>query len=97
MGSKLSSTAVAKSFKLKDGALDGGVNGGGTKVFGTADAKHTSDMADWNFRSMLFVVVVIFLLIFFIGRCSECDPKVENCSSTRSGSYGGSSSGGGHK
>ncbi len=97
MGSKLSSTAVAKSFKLKDGALDGGVNGGGTKVFGTADAKPTSDMADWNFSSMLFVVVVIFLLIFFIGRCSECDPKVENCSSTRSGSYGGSSSGGGHK
>jgi hypothetical protein len=43
------------------------------------------------------------VIILLMSRCSSCDPQVENCSSSASGtrtsggSYGGYSGGGGHK
>ena len=42
------------------------------------------------------------ILLILLSRCSSCDPRVENCSSSSSyrssgGSYGGYSSGGSHK
>ena len=44
--------------------------------------------------------VVLILLSMLESRCSSCDPAVENCSNSyrsSGGSFGGWSSGGGHK
>jgi hypothetical protein len=98
MGSKLSSDTVVKAFNLKDGALDGGLSGGsGNDVFKATDAKPVSSIAGMGCGTIVILIVVLLLFLFLISRCSSCDPRVENCSSSRSGSYGGFSSGGGHK
>lgn len=96
MGSKLSSAAVAKSFNLKDDALDGG---SGNAMFKTADAKPMSSIAGMGCGTVILLILILLLFLFLISRCSSCDPRVQNCSSSRStgGSYGGYSSGGGHK
>jgi hypothetical protein len=96
MGSKLSSAAVAKSFNLKEGALDGG---SGNDMFKAVDAKPMSSIAGMGCGTIIILILVLLLFLFLISRCSSCDPSVENCSSSRSsgGSYGGFSSGGGHK
>ena len=52
--------------------------------------------------NVIWVIVVIIIVLILMSRCSSCDPRVENCSSSSSyrssgGSYGGYSSGGGHK
>jgi ribosomal protein S27E len=95
MGSKLSSAAVAKSFNLKEGTLDGAADGG--NVFKAADAKPISSIAGVGCGTIVILVIILLFFLFLISRCSSCDPKVENCSSSRGGSYGGFSSGGGHK
>jgi hypothetical protein len=100
MGGKISSAAVAKSFNLKDGALDGGLDGGsGSDIFKSLDAKPTSGIAGVGCGTIVILILILLLFLFLISRCSSCDPNVENCSSSRSsgGSYGGFSSGGGHK
>jgi hypothetical protein len=97
MGSKLSSAAVAKSFNLKEDALNGGAEGGGGNVFKAADAKPISSIAGVGCGTIVILIIILLFFLFLISRCSSCDPKVENCSSSRSGSYGGFSSGGGHK
>ena len=96
MGSKLSSAAVAKSFKLSDGALEGGL---GNDIFKAADAKPMSSIAGIGCGTIILLILILMMFLFLISRCSSCDPRVENCSSARStgGSYGGYSSGGGHK
>ena len=96
MGSKLSSDAVTKSFNLKEGTLDGG---SGNEMFKAADAKPTSSIGGMGCGTVVILMLVLLLFLFLISRCSSCDPRVENCSSSRSsgGSYGGFSSGGGHK
>jgi hypothetical protein len=89
---------VVKAFNLKDGALDGGLSGGsGNDVFKATDAKPVSSIAGMGCGTIVILIVVLMLFLFLISRCSSCDPRVENCSSSRSGSYGGFSSGGGHK
>lgn len=53
-----------------------------------------------NFRTFVIIIVVLVLLSMLESRCSSCDPAVENCSSSyrsSGGSFGGWSSGGGHK
>ena len=44
---------------------------------------------------------VVLIVVMLERGCDDCDPQVENCSSTSGrwggGSYGGSSSGGWHK
>jgi hypothetical protein len=51
--------------------------------------------------TVLIILAVLVILLILMNSCSSCDPRVENCnaSSYRSsgGSYGGYSSGGGHK
>jgi ribosomal protein S27AE len=91
LGSKIESDAVAKAFKLEDKKellkrSDAGPGSAGKKV---------------GCGTIIVVVIIILVLLLLVGRCSGCDPKVENCSGSSSrssgGSYGGSSSGGGHK
>jgi hypothetical protein len=94
MGSKLSSASVAKAFNLKDGALDSD----GQDLLKASDAKPTSSIAGVGCGTVVILIIILLFFLFLISRCSSCDPNVENCSSSsRSGSYGGFSSGGGHK
>ena len=91
MGSKLSSETVAQVFKLKDSDFSG------KDAQKNSDISPLSSAAGMSFGTIVILIVVLLLFLFLISRCSSCDPKVENCSSSRSGSYGGFSSGGGHK
>jgi ribosomal protein S27E len=91
VGSKLSSDTVAQVFKLKDSDL------GGKDAQKSGDTRPLSSAAGLSFGTIVILILVLLLFLFLISRCSSCDPKVENCSSSRSGSYGGFSSGGGHK
>jgi Domain of unknown function (DUF4178) len=96
MGSKLSSDTVAQVFKLKDSDL------GGKDAQKSSDTRPLSSAAGLSFGTIVILIVVLLLFLFLISRCSRCDPNVENCSSSNSGrvsggSYGGYSSGGGHK
>jgi len=90
-GSKIDSDTVAKAFKLEDKK----------DLLKREDASPLSASSGIGIRTViiLFLLLVLFLLI--LNRCSRCDPAVENCtaSSSRSsgGSFGGFSSGGGHK
>ncbi|MFN3376321.1 MAG: DUF4178 domain-containing protein [Burkholderiaceae bacterium] len=51
--------------------------------------------------TLIIVAIVLLLLVILLSRCTQCDPRVENCASSgyrsSGGSYGGYSSGGGHK
>jgi hypothetical protein len=78
---------------------------GRTDLFRRGDAQPLSSMltnldtsGTWT---QITIWVIIVLVIVLMERCTnDCDPRVENCtSSTRSGggSFGGYSSGGGHK
>ena len=91
-GDKLSSDTVAKAFKLDD----------------KKDVLQRDDPGPFVAKSglgcgtIIIIAVVILILLILLSRCSSCDPRVENCSSSSSyrssgGSYGGYSSGGSHK
>lgn len=88
MGGKLSSAAVAKSFNLKDGALDGGKD-----ALKTSDAKPMSSIAGMGCGTIIILILILLLFLFLISRCSSSD----NTGRSSGGSYGGFSSGGGHK
>jgi hypothetical protein len=88
MGGKLSSAAVAKSFNLKDGALDGGKD-----ALKTNDAKPMSSIAGMGCGTIVILILILLLFLFLISRCSSSD----NTGRSSGGSYGGFSSGGGHK
>ncbi|MDB5847617.1 MAG: hypothetical protein JWP29_1369, partial [Rhodoferax sp.] len=90
-GSQISSDAVAMAFKLE----------GKKDLLKRSDASPVSRSGGVGCITVVVVVVLILVLLALMGRCSSCDPQVENCSSSSSrssgGSYGGFSSGGGHK
>jgi hypothetical protein len=91
VGSKIDSDAVAKAFKLE----------GKKDLLKRSDVGPASANAAMSVRTLVIIFVVLLLLAMLVSRCSSCDPAVENCSagSSRSsgGSFGGFSSGGGHK
>ncbi len=91
-GSKLNGTLVAAAFNLE----------GNKALFKRTDAHPLSSASGMNLLTIIILVIVIVILLAVLGRCSKCDPKVENCSSSSSartsgGSFGGWSGGGGHK
>ena len=90
-GDRLSADTVAKAFGLEDSKA----------LLQRADASPVSSNLGGNFRTFLIIVVVLILLAILETRCSDCDPKVENCNSNNyrssGGSFGGWSGGGGHK
>ena len=91
-GSKLDGDLVAKAFKLE----------GKKDLFKRADAQPLSSASGMGCGTIIVIALLILFFLFLIGRCSSCDPKVENCSSSSSarssgGSFGGFSGGGGHK
>jgi hypothetical protein len=91
VGSQIDSDKVAAAFKL-DGKKD---------LLKRSDAGPVSLGSGMSVRTLIVIFLLLILLSIIISRCSDCDPKVENCSSSGSrssgGSFGGFSSGGGHK
>ena len=91
VGSKVDSNSVASAFKLEDKK----------ELLKRSDVGPTSASAAMSVRSLIVIFLVLLLFAMVISRCSSCDPAVENCSAggsrTSSGSFGGFSSGGGHK
>jgi hypothetical protein len=91
-GDKLSSDTVAKAFKLDDKK----------DVLKRDDPGPFVAKSGLGCGTIIIIAVVILILLILLSRCSSCDPRVENCSSSSSyrssgGSYGGYSSGGSHK
>jgi ribosomal protein S27AE len=88
IGSKLDGKTVAAAFKIKDK----------DEAFQREDVAVSSNSIS-PAAVVIFVALVLFFVIF--ESCSNrCDPQFENCSSgyrSSGGSYGGYSSGGGHK
>ena len=91
LGRQIDSDKVAAAFKL-DGKKD---------LLKRSDAGPTSLSPGLRWLFVILMLVFPFLFVLLLNRCSECDPKVENCSSSSArssgGSFGGFSSGGGHK
>jgi hypothetical protein len=90
-GSKLDGDLVAKAFKLE----------GKKDLFKREDAKPLSSASGMGCVTIIVIALLILFFLFVIGRCSSCDPKIENCSSSSSsrssgGSFGGFSGGGVH-
>jgi ribosomal protein S27E len=94
IGSKLDAATVASAFKLQSRTADFQRSSSGSDV--SPVSLSWPSMQTW----MVIAFFVIFLL-FEMRSCSrDCDPQRENCSSSyrsSGGSYGGYSSGGGHK
>jgi hypothetical protein len=92
IGSKLEASTVVSAFKLK----------GQEAKFERSDVSPVSSSgSSLGPVGWIVVLVVIFIVFSMMSRCSRnCDPQYENCSSSArssGGSYGGYSSGGGHK
>jgi hypothetical protein len=91
VGNTIDSALVAKAFKLE----------GKKELLQRSDAGPASATKGVGCGTVIVLILVLVLFLALISRCSSCDPQVENCSSssTRSsgGSFGGFSSGGGHK
>ena len=90
-GRKIESATVASAFKLE----------GQKDLLKRDDAAPFTAARSVGIIPIIVILVMILIVLSLFNRCSRCDPRVENCSSssarTSGGSYGGSSSGGGHK
>ena len=91
VGKKIDSAAVVKAFKLEDKQ----------DLLKRSDVGPGSSGAAMSVRTVIVIFLLLVLFSIIVSRCSDCDPAVENCSSSSSrssgGSFGGFSSGGGHK
>ncbi|GAB4212608.1 MAG: hypothetical protein Fur007_05200 [Rhodoferax sp.] len=89
LGRTLEATTVAQAFG----------RGQDLAMFRRNEAGPVSVNAGAQLRSVLILIVVLMVLSAFMSRCSDCDPATQNCASSRSsgGSFGGFSTGGGHK
>ncbi len=90
VGSQIDSALVATAFQLE----------GKKELLQRSDAAPLS-IGSIGPNSWLWVVVILVMVVAMVYTARrDCDPNVENCSSstrTSGGSYGGYSSGGGHK
>ena len=93
-GSQIDSDSVARAFRLEDKQA----------LFKRSDVGPFSAAAGMGLGPLGLAAVVVLIVMLLAFSCSSnCDPRYENCSSSGSGyrssggSWGGSSSGGGHK
>ena len=88
-GDRIDANLVAQAFKL-DGKKD---------LFKRADATPLAGQARIGCGTLIVVLLVLMVLAVILSNCtSRCDPRYENCAGRNSGgSYGGFSTGGGHK
>jgi endogenous inhibitor of DNA gyrase (YacG/DUF329 family) len=92
VGSKIDSAAVAKAFKLEDKKA----------LLARSDVGPGSLNPSMSVQTLIVIFLLLLLLSVIFSRCSSCDPATQNCSSSygarsSGGSFGGFSSGGGHK
>ncbi|WP_342620244.1 DUF4178 domain-containing protein [Rhodoferax sp. GW822-FHT02A01] len=95
VGSMVSSDTVTQAFKLQDRK----------ELLQRSDVKPFAASGAFWMRPDFWVFVVIVLIMLSIATCSnDCDPNTQDCSSSSSnygrtsgGSFGGFSTGGGHK
>jgi hypothetical protein len=92
VGGKIDSAVVVKAFKLE----------AKQDLLKRSDAGPVSSAQSASLSTIIWVVLIIVVIVILETRCTQCDPNVENCSSpggyrTSGGSFGGYSSGGGHK
>jgi hypothetical protein len=91
VGTMVGSDSVAQAFGLQDKK----------ELLQRSDVKPIAASGGVWMRPDFWVFVVIVLVMLAVSTCSNnCDPKVQNCASsarTSGGSYGGFSTGGGHK
>ena len=93
VGGQIGSDAVAQAFKLQDKK----------ELLQRADVKPFVASGGFWMRPDFWVFVVIVLVMLSVTTCSSnCDPAVQDCnnyasSRTSGGSFGGFSTGGGHK
>jgi hypothetical protein len=93
VGGMVSSDTVVQAFKLQDRK----------ELLQRTDVKPFAATGAFWMRPDFWVFVVIVLIILSATTCSsDCDPNVQDCSSatqsrTSGGSFGGFSTGGGHK
>ena len=92
-GDQMASDQVAKAFGLE----------GKKDLLSRDDVAPFTAAPSISVGAIIALIVILLILSVVLSRCSSCDPKVENCSSSSSGyrstggSYGGYSGGGGHK
>jgi ribosomal protein S27E len=94
IGSKLEASTVASAFKMQARTTDFERSASGSDV--SPISLSWPSLQTW----MVIAFVLIFLLLEMRSCSRDCDPQRENCSSSyrgTGGSYGGYSSGGGHK
>lgn len=96
VGSKIASATVAQAFNLQ----------AKKELLQRSDVGPTSNFSNPLHDPKFWIFVFIVLVMLSLSMCTNrCDPNVENCSSsgsssgfrTSGGSFGGFSSGGGHK
>ncbi len=90
VGSKIHHASVAAAFKIQDKNAD----------FQRADVAPLASSSGLGVIGWIVILVFVLIILAMFSRCSSnCDPQTQNCSSSRGGggSYGGYSSGGGHK
>lgn len=90
VGSRIASDAVAKAFKIEDKSA----------LLKRTDVGPLVPSGGPFMDPKFWIFVTIVLVFLALSTCSnQCDPNVENCASSRTsgGSWGGASSGGGHK
>lgn len=93
VGGQIASDAVVQAFKLQDRK----------ELLQRSDAKPFAATGGFWMRPDFWIFVVIVLIILSATTCSSnCDPALQDCASssgarTSGGSFGGFSTGGGHK
>lgn len=89
-GNRVDGDIVARAFRLD-----------GKKELFKRDAGAVSAASGMSFSTIVIMVIVMLILLSMSRSCSSCDPRYENCNSTSyrssGGSWGGFSTGGGHK
>ena len=90
-GDRLEAATVARAFQAE----------GKADLFQRQDALPAGTFNGPGSRTVVVLVVLLVLVVIMLSQCSQCDPRVEYCppASGRStaGSWGGFSTGGGHK
>lgn len=89
-GNRIEGEAVARAFGLGERA----------GLFKRGDAGPVSSSSGLGCGTILFLLILMIVLLGGLRACSSCDPRYENCGSgfrSSGGSWGGYSSGGGHK
>ncbi len=91
-GSQIDSDLLTRAFKLEEKK----------DLLKRSDVGPFSAAKSISVGAMIVLVLLLLLVLMLLSRCASCDPTTQNCTSnsgmrTSGGSFGGYSSGGGHK